>query len=95
MSTPSSHGESSGRKFIAAIRAHEAGGKPGIYFETGAHVRARFYLAQKFVDRARPKRVKGASEAAETKIGEGVAHGRTPIAIARANAASMVRFFRQ
>jgi hypothetical protein len=84
MSTPSRQSESSGREFIAAVRANEAGGKGRIDFEPGANVRASFYLAQKFVDRARAKFMERRREATETEVGGGVTHGAPPFRISPA-----------
>jgi hypothetical protein len=63
MSTPSIDSEGGGRELVAAVGAHETGGKPGISLEAGPNIRASFYLAQKFVDRSRPEFMKRRGEA--------------------------------
>jgi hypothetical protein len=76
IAAPSRHSESGRREFVAAVGVDKAGGKGRIDFKTGADVRASFYLAQKFIDRARAEFMKRSGEATETEteIGGRIIH---------------------
>jgi hypothetical protein len=74
MAQPSIHREDNGRKLVAAIGADRIGRNPRVGFKAGSNVCAGFHLDEKFVNRARPERMKCTGKPAQMEIGGRIIH---------------------